>query len=96
MTVERIYWDSDAFLGWFQEEAGKVELCKGTIKRAQDVVWNNNIKPKDAIHVATAINLKIGVLETFDGHLLGQTGTIGSPSLVIRKPIAPKQADLGL
>ena len=34
MAVERIYWDSDAFLGWLQEEAGKVELCDGTLHRA--------------------------------------------------------------
>jgi predicted nucleic acid-binding protein len=36
MPVEQIYWDSDAFLGWFQEEPGKVELCEGTIERAQN------------------------------------------------------------
>ena len=35
MPVEQIYWDSDAFLGWLQEEPGKVELCEGTIERAQ-------------------------------------------------------------
>ena len=31
----KIYWDADAFLGWLQEEPGKVELCKGTIQRAE-------------------------------------------------------------
>jgi PIN domain nuclease of toxin-antitoxin system len=36
MPIEQIYWDSDAFLGWFQEEAAKVELCEGTIDRAQN------------------------------------------------------------
>jgi hypothetical protein len=35
MPVELIYWDSDAFLGWLQEEPGKVELCEGTIDRAK-------------------------------------------------------------
>lgn len=35
MTLELIYWDSDAFLGWFQEEAGKVDLCQGTIERSK-------------------------------------------------------------
>src|ERR1700730_5872105 len=34
MSTELIYWDSDCFLGWFQDEAGKVELCEGTIERA--------------------------------------------------------------
>jgi len=35
VSVEKIYWDADAFLGWLQEEPGKVELCKGTIQRAE-------------------------------------------------------------
>lgn len=147
---ELIYWDSDAFLGWLQEETDKVELCKGTLGRAkageviiftsaltiaevlwrrggprlpkdkaivlrkffrqsyirvrgvsraiaesaQDVVWDHGIKPKDAIHVATALEAGILTLETFDGDLLKKTGTIGS--LVIRKPIPPKQTSLNV
>jgi predicted nucleic acid-binding protein len=111
MPIERIYWDSDAFLGWFQNEPGKVEMCSGTLQRAedgevviftsaltiaevlwlrnapklsedkavlvrkffrrsyfrirnvtrmnaeaaQDLVWSHSIRPKDAIHVATAL-----------------------------------------
>lgn len=145
---ELIYWDSDAFLGWLQEEADKVDLCKGTLERAkageviivtsaltiaevlwrrggpklskdkatllrkffrhsyirvravtraiaesaQDVVWNHGIMPKDAIHVATALDAGIATLETFDGELLKKTGKVGS--LVIRKPIPPKQTSL--
>lgn len=120
MPVEQIYWDSDAFLGWLQEEPGKAELCEGTIERAQngevliitsaltiaevlwlrgappipqekaelvrrffrrsyfrvrnvtraisenaqDLVWNHGIRPKDAIHVATALDAKTTALET--------------------------------
>ena len=145
---ELIYWDSDAFLGWLQEEPDKVELCKGTLERAkagevaivtsaltiaevlwrrggpklskdkatvlrkffrhswirvravsravaesaQDVVWNHGIMPKDAIHVATALDVGAAILETFDGDLLKKTGKVGS--LVIRKPIPPKQTSL--
>jgi hypothetical protein len=33
MAVDLIYWDSDAYLGWLQEEPGKVELCEGTLQR---------------------------------------------------------------
>lgn len=150
MKPELIYWDSCTFLGWLQEEADKVDLCRGTLERAQggevgiitsaltitevlwtkggpkltqdkadtlrrffrhsyirvhnvtrqiaegaqDVVWNHNIKPKDAIHVATAIGLGIPVLETFDGPLLGHSGMVGSPPLLIRKPIPAKQPGL--
>jgi predicted nucleic acid-binding protein len=149
MPVEPIYWDSVAFLGWLQEELGKVELCEGTIERAQSgealiitsaltiaevlwlrggpritqdkaalvrkffrrsyirvinvtravaedaqsLVWDHGIRPKDAIHVATAISAKVAALETFDEGLLKKSG-VGNPPLVIRKPIAPLQPKL--
>ena len=152
MKAELIYWDSDCFLGWLQAEAGKMELCQGTLERAekgqvgiitssltlaevlwmrhapklpqekadklrsffrrsyirvynltrgiaesaQDLVWNHNVKPKDAVHVATALELKILILETFDQGLLDNNGRIGSPPLVIRKPLPPIQGTLDL
>jgi predicted nucleic acid-binding protein len=121
MTIELIYWDSDAFLSLFQEESGKVEYCQGTYERAkngelvivtstltlaevlwmrgapkitkdkaqilrrffrhsyirlhgvtrsvaelaQELVWDHSVRPKDAIHIATAFDRKIPVLETF-------------------------------
>jgi len=152
VTVELIYWDSDAFLRWLQEEAGKVELCEGTIERAkageivivtstltlaevlwmrggprvpeekadkvrrffrhsyirlwtvtrsiaedaQDLVWKYSIRPKDAIHVATALAAKCNALETFDEGLLKQSGAVGAPPLAIRKRIPPRQGRLDL
>ena len=150
MNVELIYWDTDAFLGWFQQEAGKVNLCAGTIERAetgevlivtsaltiaevlwkrnaprltkdkaeilrkffrrsyirvwninrtiaetaQDVVWNHDIHPKDALHVATALVVGVPTLETFDDGLIAKSGCCGSPPLIIRQPIGPRQTDL--
>jgi predicted nucleic acid-binding protein len=150
MTVELIYWDSDAFLGWFQAETGKVELCEGTLERAragevviitsaltlaevlwlrgapriphekadlvrrffrrshfrvrnvtraiaeaaQDLVWNQSVKPKDAIHVATAIDADVTILETFDANLIKKSTRLGSPPLTIRRPIPPRQPRL--
>jgi predicted nucleic acid-binding protein len=152
MAVEPIYWDSDAFLGWFQNEAGKVELCKGTLQRAeagevviftsaltiaevlwmrgapaiprqkaeivrkffrrsslrvrnvtrhvaelaQDLVWDHAVRPKDAIHVATALEAAVIAFETFDEGLLKKSGAIGNPPLVIRKPLPSAQTSLGL
>ncbi|MCA3633528.1 MAG: type II toxin-antitoxin system VapC family toxin [Methylobacterium sp.] len=152
MTVERIYWDSDAFLGWLNNDPGKASKCDGVIQRAergevlivtsaltlaeclwmrgqskvpknkaqivqrffkrsfirvynvtrkigedaQALVWDNGIKPKDAIHVATAIFLGVDALETFDADLIKKSGTVGSPLLKIRQPEAPRQGDLGL
>lgn len=148
MTPEIIYWDTDAFLGWLQNEAGKVELCAGTLDRAergevlivssaltiaevlwrkaapkitkdkaailhkffrrsfirirgvsraiaeeaQMVVWDHGIKPKDAVHVATAIDAKAAILETFDEDLIARSGKVGG--LTIRRPIAPAQGKL--
>lgn len=150
MSPELIYWDSDAFLGWLQEEEGKVQLCEGTISRAeggevlivtsaltltevlwrrggpkipeekaevlrrffrrsyirvrnvtrsvaetaQDVVWQHGVKPKDAVHVATALDARVPTLETFDTDLVKKTGTIGTPPLVIRLPLPARQPKL--
>lgn len=147
MAVEKIYWDSDCFLGHFQAESGKADKCDGVIERAergdvlivtsaltlaevlwlrdgprlaadkallvqkffrrsyirvynvtrkisesaQVLVWDNDIRPKDAIHVATAINLKAGALKTFDGKLIGKSGSVGTPLLLIREPQPAKQ-----
>lgn len=150
MTIEIVYWDSDAFLGHLQEEPGKVELCAGTLQRAkrgdavivtsaltlaevlwrrggprlpedkadtlnrffrlsyirvrnvtrslaeraQQIVWSNGVKPKDAIHVVSALEIGAAALETFDEGLLKKSGQIGNPPLVIRIPVAPEQSDL--
>lgn len=69
-------------------------VTRSTSELAQDVVWDHGIKPKDAIHVATAIEAKIGVIETFDEPFIGKSGTIGGQMIVIRKPIAPAQPRL--
>jgi predicted nucleic acid-binding protein len=63
-------------------------------EQAQQIYWNDGVMPKDAIHVATALNEAVPVLETFDDALLKKTGRIGSPPLTIRKPIAPLQKDM--
>jgi predicted nucleic acid-binding protein len=150
MAAEIVYWDSDAFLGWLQAEQGKVELCAGTLRRAelgevviftsaltiaevlwmrgapaipkdkadivrrffrrsnlrvrnvtrgiaenaQDLVWNHSIRPKDAVHVATALDAAAIALETFDEGLIGKSGQVGSLPLLIRKPLPPAQGTL--
>lgn len=59
-------------------------------ERAQEVVWDYGVKPKDAVHVATALetsrNMPIEQLDTFDGELIGLSGEIGNPSLTIGRP----------
>jgi predicted nucleic acid-binding protein len=152
MSVELIYWDSAVFLAYFQEERGRVELCRGTLERAgvgdvciitsaltiaeclwlrnappvpkdradtvrrffrrsflrvrnvtrrtselaQDLVWDHQIRPKDAIHVATAIEARVAILETFDEPLIGKSGSIAELPIIIRMPIGPDQRSLPL
>lgn len=71
-------------------------VTRAISESAQDLVWDESVKPKDAIHVATALDAKVAALETFDEGLLKKSGKIGQPSLVIRKPIGPKQQRLPL
>ncbi len=70
---------------------------------AQRLVWEHNVAPKDAIHVATALHWKIPVLDTFDDGLLGLNGKLAiergnptSPLLQITTPHVPEQLPLGL
>lgn len=63
---------------------------------AQELVWDYSIKPKDAIHVATALHLGIATLETFDTKLIAKSGTVGNPLLLIREPEAASQGRLDL
>lgn len=152
MTIEKIYWDTDCFLGHFQAEPGKAEKCDGVLERAergdviivtsaltiaevlwmrggpklskdkasivqkffrksyirvvnvsrkiaeaaQTYVWDNDIRPKDAIRVATAVAFGADALETFDSGLIGKSGKVGSPLLLIREPQAAAQARMPL
>lgn len=61
---------------------------------AREVYWDHNIRPKDAIHVATALAYKIPVLNTFDKDLLGMNLKLGDPLLRIEKPHEPGQKNL--
>jgi predicted nucleic acid-binding protein len=63
---------------------------------AQTLVWDHSIKPKDAIHVATAVFHKVEALETFDASLIKKDGRVGETRLSIRQPEPPAQGDLDL
>jgi predicted nucleic acid-binding protein len=58
---------------------------------AQDYVWDFGVRPKDAIHVASAVVWNIPVFETYDRFLVNLSGKVGGdPVLKIREPeIAP-------
>nr|VFK07012.1 MAG: Predicted nucleic acid-binding protein, contains PIN domain [Candidatus Kentron sp. LPFa]VFK28249.1 MAG: Predicted nucleic acid-binding protein, contains PIN domain [Candidatus Kentron sp. LPFa] len=57
---------------------------------AREYVWNDGIKPKDAIHVATALDARLTLLNTFDEGLLKKSGRLGdSEKLIISRPKPP-------
>jgi predicted nucleic acid-binding protein len=151
MPLKR-YWDANVFLGWFNDEPDKVDMCKGVIKLAEDgelvivtsaltlveviwlrgypklpsesarkikrffeqdylsvrtvdrviaeaarqLIWDHNIKPKDSIHLATALSLKLKIFDTFDDDLLTLDDTFDNSIIHIGKPNISYQEELGL
>lgn len=63
-------------------------------RRARQLIWENeHLKPKDSIHLATAIHYKLPFLDTFDSDLTKLDGEIdGAPK--IGPPKLPMQPDL--
>lgn len=74
-----------------------VDLTRVIAESAQELVWKHGVRPKDAVHVATAIYASADELNSFDGALLALDGKVGqSPGLRIRKPDWEKQEELPL
>jgi len=67
---------------------------------ARNLIWQYNLKPKDSIHVATAVFNNIPKIHTFDSDLLKLDGEFNldnnSSKLIICKPDIPFQAQLPL
>lgn len=64
-----------------------VNVDRRLAEHAQRYFWDFNIKPKDAIHVASAVYAGVPVLETFDEGLICHSGRLaGNPVLQVRVP----------
>jgi predicted nucleic acid-binding protein len=62
------------------------DVDRQTAELAQDLFWDRGVRPKDAVHVATAILHGAQYLETFDDGLLTLSRQVGGdPQLVIQK-----------
>ena len=53
---------------------------------ARTFVWDYGVAPKDALHVATAIDAGVPLMNTFDKKLRSKSGKIGNPALLIEIP----------
>jgi hypothetical protein len=58
------------------------------------LIWSQGVDPKDAIHLATAIRLRLPCMDTFDDKLIGLTGKLGIPKLIIGHPSVPHTPDM--
>ncbi len=62
---------------------------------ARKLIWMYaHLKPKDSIHVATAVEYQVASLDTFDEDLIRLNGKIGNPGLRIGYPNFPYQPKL--
>lgn len=61
-------------------------LTRRIAEEARDLVWDHGIDSRDSVHVASALAAKVSVLNTFDGRLIGKSGLVGTPPLIIEEP----------
>lgn len=70
------------------------QLDRRLAEEARALIWEHGFMPKDAVHVATALDTKVYQLDTFDEPLWKKSGVIGDPPLRIGKPYIPASAVL--
>lgn len=63
-----------------------VDVDRRIAEFARQLVWKHGVKPKDSVHVASALVAKVDELHTFDDDLLKLDGKLGSPPLKICEP----------
>ena len=74
-----------------------VELSRITAMAARELFWDHGIKPKDAIHVASALATHCPVIHTNDVRLQEFSGRVGgTPELRIRAPSWVRQTEMEL
>ena len=71
-------------------------LSRKIAKDAQSLIFSHDVPPEDAVHLATALDLNVNALETFDKKFLSMNNKPTFNSLTIREPIAPSQGELDL
>ena len=67
------------------------EVDRFTAEDARFLVWSKNVKPQDAIHLATALrqDVPIDQFDMFDKGLIKLSGSLGTPPLTIGPPSLP-------
>jgi len=82
-------------IDFFKNEYIAVQnVTREVAELARDLVWDNGIKPKDAVHVASALAAEVTIFETYDKGLIRKSGKI--KDIIIREPPPRKQPGLPL
>ncbi len=78
-----------------QDFISQKPLTREIAELARDVVWDSNILPKDAVHVATCAFYQIRSLHSFDGNLVGKGKIIVNGfEITVSNPKAAIQGEL--
>lgn len=87
---------SDDICRYFEHEyIIPINLDRTIAELARNLLWDYEaLRHKDAIHIASAIKAKIPIFDTFDTYLIGLSGTIGNPPLIIGEPNIPYQEEM--
>ena len=74
---------------------GTMTVTRRIGEHARDLVWDHSIKPKDAIHVASALATNVPILNTFDNKLITRVNSIGYTRLRAERPrVHQREMDL--
>jgi predicted nucleic acid-binding protein len=71
-----------------------ISLDRDIAERAQDLIWEHNLKSGDAIHAASALYSRVKILDTFDPDFLRLDQKIGNPPMQVGKPHLPYQFEI--
>jgi predicted nucleic acid-binding protein len=71
-----------------------INLDRKIAEMAREYVWDFDVRPKDAIHLASAIHAKIATFDTFDRDLIKLSMQLGNPPITICEPDIPFQEKL--
>lgn len=78
-----------------QDFISQKPLTREIAELARDVVWDSNIHPKDAVHIATCAFYRIREFHSFDGGLLGKNKIdVAGFDLNVRKPHGQAQSEI--
>ena len=81
--------DRDLISNYFRQDfISQKPLTREIAELARDVVWDSNIMPKDAIHVATCAFYRMREFHTFDNNLVGkQSINVNGYVINVKKPV---------